>query len=74
MTTFPMYTFNHRKSNANSQLQTQFSPRIRTIFTFVEYHTVLLYVVNGGYFKIVGTLKTIKFVHMQPYNFKKYFI
>ena len=31
-----------------------------------------IYANNGGYFKIVSILKkTIKFVHIRPYNFKK---
>ena len=29
---------------------------------------------NGGHFKIVSIIKKIKFVHIRPYNFKKYLV
>ena len=33
-----------------------------------------IYANNGGHFKIVSIIKKIKFVHIRPYNFKKYLV
>ena len=69
-----LHLISGRKSNTISQLQVNFHKEFELFSTKVNYaNNDNNSIYNGEHCKIVSMIKKIEFVHIRPYNFKKWF-